>query len=74
MLDVVSRLSTHLLWIKRAEGAKKLNVPRNGGMSFPDRWTKHLQRRLPLSPTSRLLEPEHMTSKNPKAWVVGGKA
>ena len=35
MLDIVSCLAIHLLWIKRAEVAKKLNVPRNGGMSFP---------------------------------------
>ena len=71
MLDLVSRLSIHLLWIRHGKkGAKKLNVPRNGGMSFPNRWTKHLQRQFPQF-ASRSPEPEHMTSKTRRHGLGG---
>lgn len=54
----------------REKGAKKLNVPRNGGMSFPNRWTKHLQRQFPQF-ASRSPEPEHMTSKTRRHGLGG---
>ena len=35
VLGIVLCLFIHLLWIRRTDGAKKLNVPRNGSMRFP---------------------------------------
>lgn len=51
--------------------SEKLNVPRNGSMSFSQPLDKALGAPFFLQSTFRLPEPEHMTCKKPKGTERG---